>query len=219
MAKRALVFFGGWDGHQPAEVSNLFHEILREAEFEVEMSNSLDILTSADLDRFDLIVPHVTMGQITHEQCQAVCFAVAENGVGIAGCHGGMGDSFRDNTDWQFMVGGQFVAHPGNDGTPYTVHIVDNDHPVTRGLEDFEVASEQYYMHVDPGLKVLADCEFPNPVADGPHTGNPCRMPVIWTKSFGKGKVFYNALGHHVGVLETPIVREIMKRGFLWAAR
>jgi len=219
MAKRALVFFGGWDGHQPVEVSNLFHEILKGAEFEVEMSNSLDILTADDLDQFDLIVPHVTMGQITHEQCQAVCFAVAESGVGLAGCHGGMGDSFRDNTEWQFMVGGQFVAHPGNDGTPYTVQFVDRDHPVTNGLDDFEVASEQYYMHVDPGIHVLADCAFPNPVAPGPHSDNPCRMPTIWTKSFGKGRVFYNALGHHVSVLEGPTVREIMKRGFVWACR
>lgn len=219
MAKRALVFFGGWDGHQPVEVSNLFRTILQEAGFEVEMTDDLNFLSESDLDRFDLIVPHVTMGQITHDQCQAVCMAVAENGVGIAGCHGGMGDSFRDNTEWQFMVGGQFVAHPGNDGTSYSVHIVDKEHPITRDFSDFEVSSEQYYMHVDPGIHILADCAFPNPAADGPHTANPCRMPTMWTKSFGKGRVFYNALGHHVSVLEAPHVREMMKRGFLWAAR
>lgn len=219
MAKRALVIFGGWDGHQPVEVSQLFQEILTEAQFEVEMSDDLSILTNDDLDRFDLLVPHWTMGTITPEQCQAACLAVAESGVGIAGCHGGLGDSFRDNTEWQFMVGGQFVAHPGNDGTSYTVHFTDREHPITRDLEDFEVASEQYYLHVDPGIHVLADCAFPNPNAGGPHSANPCRMPTIWTKSFGKGKVFYNALGHRRDVLEDPVVAEIMRRGFVWAAR
>src|SRR5436190_1404020 len=129
MAKRALVVFGGWDGHQPVEVSELFRDILQGAEFEVDLSSDLNVFIEADLDRYDLIVPHWTMGQITHEQCQAVCLAVAEEGVGMAGCHGGMGDSFRENTEWQFLVGGQFVAHPGNDGTPYSVHIVDSGHP------------------------------------------------------------------------------------------
>lgn len=219
MAKRALVVYGGWDGHQPVEVSELFRDMLTEESFEVEMSDDLSIFTSMDLDRFDLIVPHWTMGQITHEQCQAVCLAVADSGVGLAGCHGGMGDSFRENTEWQFMVGGQFVSHPGNDGTPYVVHITDKDHEITRDIEDFEVASEQYYLHVDPGIHVLADCGFPNPAADGPHVANPCRMPTIWTKSFGKGKIFYNALGHQRNILEIPVVREIMRRGFHWAAR
>jgi len=130
-----------------------------------------------------------------------------------------MGDSFRENTEWQFLVGGQFVAHPGNDGTPYTVHLTDREHVITRDIEDFEVASEQYYLHVDPGIHVLADCGFPNPAADGPHSANVCRMPTIWTKSFGKGKIFYNALGHQRNVLEIPVVREIMRRGFLWASR
>jgi type 1 glutamine amidotransferase len=219
MAKRALIVYGGWDGHQPVEVSQLFDAILTDAGFETTLFDDLGVFVNSDLDKYDLIVPHWTMGSITHEQCQAVCVAVAEEGVGLAGCHGGMGDSFRENTEWQFMVGGQFVAHPGNDGTPYTVHIQGKAHQVTRDLDDFEVASEQYYMHVDPGVHVLADCVFPNPAASGPHTANPCRMPTIWTKSFGKGRIFYNALGHHHEVLEIPVVREIMRRGFLWATR
>lgn len=216
MAKRALVVFGGWDGHQPVEVSELFGEILLKEGFDVEMSSSLGSLQNAA--EFDLLVPHWTMGQISPEDCQAACAAVA-SGVGIAGCHGGMGDSFRENTEWQFMVGGQFVAHPGNDGTPYFVQIVDGEHEIMENIGDFEVRSEQYYMHVDPGVHVLADCAFPNPAADGPHVGNPCRMPTIWTKSFGKGRVFYNALGHHRNVLEDATVREIMRRGFNWAAK
>ncbi|MDB5318379.1 MAG: hypothetical protein JWN40_10, partial [Phycisphaerales bacterium] len=154
---------------------------------------------------------------ITGEQLKPVLEAV-QAGVGMAGCHGGMCDAFRDNTDWQFMTGGQWVAHPGNDGVKYTVRITDKTHPITAGIGDFEVASEQYYMHVDPGVKVLATTRFP--VADGPHVPNgPVEMPVLWTKLYGKGRIFYDALGHTAKVVESEPNLTIMRRGFKWAAR
>ncbi|MEQ1934350.1 MAG: ThuA domain-containing protein [Fimbriimonadaceae bacterium] len=219
MGKRALIVHGGWDGHDPVGISELFGQMLVEEGFEVVKSDSLTTFDSEDLTSYDLLVPHWTMGKIEGTQSQSVCAAVREHGVGIAGAHGGMCDAFRDDTEWQFMTGGQFVAHPGNDGTPYKVNIVDPSHTIMTGASNFQVSSEQYYMHVDPGIHVLADCQFPNPVADGPHTENPCRMPTIWTKQYGKGRVFYNALGHQRNVLEAEPVKEIMRRGFLWATR
>jgi uncharacterized protein len=217
-SKRALIVWGGWDGHQPKQVGEIFARVLKQDGFEVEVSDTLDAFKDADkLMNLNLIVPVWTMGKISGEQAGPVFKAVAA-GVGIAGCHGGMCDSFRDNTEWQFMTGGQWVAHPGNDGVRYTVQIKDKSHPVTAGLSDFEVASEQYYMHVDPGVKVLASTRFP--VADGPHTGNgPVDMPVIWTKVYGKGKVFYNSLGHQANIVEAEPCLTIMRRGFTWASR
>jgi type 1 glutamine amidotransferase len=219
MGKRALIVFGGWDGHDPVGISELFAQILQTEGFEVVTSDTTDAFETEDLGAFDLLLPHWTMGKISPAQSQAACAAVREHGVGIAGAHGGMCDAFREDSEWQFMTGGQFVAHPGNDGTNYTVHIVDPSHQIVNGLSDFSVSSEQYYMHIDPGLHVLADCVFPNPLASGPHTENPCRMPTIWTKKYGLGRVFYNALGHQRNVLEAEPVKEIMRRGFLWAAR
>jgi type 1 glutamine amidotransferase len=128
-----------------------------------------------------------------------------------------MCDSFRDATEWQFMTGGQWVAHPGNDGTQYRVNITDKEHPITAGLPDFDVASEQYYLHVDPAVKVLASTRFP--VADGPHVGNgPVDMPVVWTKVYGQGRVFYNSLGHQANIVASEPCLTLMRRGFLWAA-
>ena len=130
-----------------------------------------------------------------------------------------MCDAFRNACEYQFMTGGQWVAHPGNDGVRYTVHITDSDHPVTRGIGDFEVASEQYYMHVDPGLKVLADTIFPVPGVDGPHVPNgEIAMPVLWTKMYGRGRVFYDSLGHQAGIVAAEPNLTIMRRGFKWAA-
>ena len=215
---KALLVFGGWDGHQPKESAEVLAAALRAENFDVTLSDTLDAFSDRDaLMQLALIVPHWTMGRITADQLKPVLDAV-ESGVGLAGCHGGMCDAFRDNTDWHFLTGGQWVAHPGDDGLPYTVHITDNAHPITAGLADFHVASEQYYLHVDPAVKVLATTRFP--IAPGPHTPNgPVDMPVLWTKLYGQGRVFYNALGHTAQLVASEPNLTIMRRGFTWAAR
>lgn len=218
--RRALIVWGGWDGHEPDKVAHFFEKLLKDEGFEVEVSNSLDSFADEEkVCSMSLLVPVYTMSEIKPEQRNPVIKAVGEFGVGLAGCHGGMCDSFRTDTEWQFLTGAQWVAHPGNDGVRYPVQIARNHpHPITDGIPDFEVVSEQYYLHVDPGVKVLATTPFPLANVDGPHTANPCDMPVVFTKFYGKGRVFYNSLGHHCDVLEAPEPRELMRRGFLWAS-
>ena len=217
---KALIVHGGWEGHEPDQVARLFDGVLKEDGFETVVSDSLDAFKDKDLPEFALIVPIWTMGTIEKEQLQPVLKAV-EGGVGLAGCHGGMCDSFRTSEQWQFMTGGQWVAHPGGDGVRHTIHIRDAGHEITLGMRDFEVESEQYYLHVDPAVKVLATTRFPTPGVDGPHAANgPVDMPQIWTKMYGQGRVFYNALGHVAQVFhDTPEALELMRRGFRWAAK
>ncbi|MFD2615152.1 ThuA domain-containing protein [Paenibacillus gansuensis] len=206
--RKALIVQGGWDGHQPKEVAGILGGLLKEESFEVEISDTLDSLKDEEkLKALDLIVPVWTMGAITQEQLNPLLSAV-KHGTGIAGCHGGMGDSFRNETEYQYMVGGQWVAHPGNDGVRYEVNITDPEHPLTSGIEDFIVVSEQYYMHVDPGNEVLATTNF-----------GQVKMPVVWTKRYGEGKVYYCSLGHQANIVEMPQVLELMRRGMVWAAK
>jgi uncharacterized protein len=206
--KKALIVQGGWQGHEPEPVSKILAQALRERGFEVEVSDTLDVFKDeAKLKELDLIVPLWTMGSITKEQLNPLLEAV-RSGVGIAGVHGGMGDSFRQETEYQFMVGGQWVAHPGGDGIVYMVHIEDVDSPITEGMHDFQVSSEHYFMHVDPGNQVLATTRFGDTV-----------MPVTWTKMYGKGRVFYCSLGHVAQVFEQdPQILEMVARGMVWAA-
>jgi len=217
VSRSALIVWGGWDGHEPKQVAEIFRRLLAAEDFHVDVADTLDAFADeADLLKRDLIVPVWTMGTIKPEQLKPVTKAV-RHGVGIAGCHGGMCDSFRDATEWQFMTGGQWVAHPGNDGVEYVVNIAPHRHPITEGIADFPVKSEQYYMHVDPAVQILATTQFP--IAKGPHLANgPVAMPVVWTKHYGQGRVFYNSLGHHADIVEQPPVLELMRRGFLWAA-
>jgi type 1 glutamine amidotransferase len=207
--KKALIVWGGWDGHQPEEVAGIFGEILKAENYQVEISDTLDSYRDAEkLALMDLIVPVWTMGTIEKEQLEPLLHAVKEGGSGIAGCHGGMGDSFRNEVEYQYMVGGQWVAHPGNDGVTYEVDITDDNHPLTKGINGFTVVSEKYYMHVDPVNHVLATTNF-----------DEVKMPIAWTKSYGAGKVYYNSLGHQANIVRMPQVLEMMKRGMLWATR
>lgn len=214
MAKQIFMTWGGWDGHEPEQCTTLVAGLLRGRGCEVTVEQTLEPLADAAyLRKFDLIVPCWTMSSITGEQSKGLRDAVA-SGIGFGGWHGGAGDSFRNDVDYQFMVGGQWVAHPGN-VIDYRVDIADRNDPVTAGLESFPMHSEQYFMHVDPANHVLATTTF---------TGEHCEwiagtvMPVVWKRRYGKGRVFYSSLGHVAADFSEP-VRTILLRGLEWAMR
>lgn len=213
--KKALMVWGGWEGHEPQKCVHLFAPLLREQGYEVEISDTLDAyLNPEKMQSYALISQVWTMGTITPQQEKGLLDAV-RSGVGFAGWHGGMADSFRNNTEYQFMVGGQWVAHPGGI-IDYTVQIARPDDPITTGLKDFAMHSEQYYMHVDPSNEVLATTTFDNRYLDWI---NGVVMPVVWKRRWGQGKVFYCSLGHVATDFDVPEAREIVRRGMLWASR
>jgi type 1 glutamine amidotransferase len=216
--KTVLILQGGWDGHEPEPVAKRFSSLLERNGYQVTVSDTMEPLADVELLKsLDLIVFGWTQGEIEREQVEAVSAAVG-SGVGLAGCHGGLCDAFRRSTLWQFMTGGQWVSHPGGDGVNYTVNIRHGSSPIVEGIGDFEVSSEHYYLHVDPAIEVLATTRFP--IVPFYHVSNkPVDMPVVWTKYWGNGRVFYNSLGHHDDVFEkSPAAEILMERGMLWAA-
>ncbi len=228
---RALIVRGGWPGHEPVQTSEIAAAELRAAGVEVEIAETLDRLRDLDsLLALDLIVPIWTMGTIEREQLQPLLAAVRA-GVGLGGWHGGMCDAFRQQTEYQFMCGGQWVAHPGGDRARYLVRIGPNPSPITEGLRDFYVTSEQYYMHVDPNVRVLATTHVAQGAASGDGYDPAAQeavdagraegvvMPVTWTKRYGRGRVFYTSLGHVARVFDIPEARTMLSRGLLWAAQ
>ncbi len=212
--KRALIVAGGWEGHEPRQCAELFAGVLGADGFEVAVSDTLDAYLDPGLGEIDLIVPVWTQSEISNEQLRGLLDAIAA-GTGIAGWHGGMADSFRTSTEYQFMVGGQWVAHPGNI-IDYTVQITNHDDPITAGIDDFAMHSEQYYLHVDPSNEVLATTTFSGEHA--PWVAG-CVMPVVWKRRWGQGRVFYCSLGHVAADFDVPEARELVRRGMAWAAR
>ncbi len=216
--KKVMIFYGGWDGHEPQLTSARFGRIMEAEGYEVEIYDTLDCLADEKkLTEYDLIVACWTGGNLPWEYTGNLSRAIAK-GTGLAGCHGGMCDSFRDNTEWQFITGGQWVSHPGGDGIEYMVNVRRGSSPIVEGIEDFPVCSEHYYLHVDPAIEVLATTRFPQ--VHYYHISNkPIDMPVVWTKYWGNGRVFYSSLGHHDDVFDkSPNAQELMRRGMLWAA-
>ncbi len=212
--KKALMVWGGWMGHEPDQCVAIYKPFLESKGYSVRVSDNLDVYLDADMMMgLDLIVPVWTMGTITNEQEKGLLDAV-KSGVGIAGWHGGMGDSFRNNVNYQFMVGGQWVAHPGG-VIDYEVNITKKDDPIVQGLSDFKMHSEQYYMHTDPSNEVLATTTF-----NGDHAYwiDGTVMPVAWKRMYGKARVFYTSLGHVAIDFQVPEALEIVKRGLLWAS-
>lgn len=208
---------GGWEGHTPEKSADVFQPLLEEAGFNVRREQTLDIyLDTAVMSGLDLIVPIWTQDTITNEQLEGMQSAV-HSGTGMAGWHGCMADSFRQSPPYQFMVGGQWVAHPGGI-IDYEVNITDPDDPITAGISDFKMHSEQYYMHVDPSNEVLATTTF-----SGEHAGNywikGTTVPVYWKRTWGEGRIFYGSVGHQFSDFDVPEAREIMRRGMLWAAK
>lgn len=217
--KKALIFQGGWDGHEPQLTSKRFQGLLEKNGYEAVISDDLACLEDLDkLLELDLLVACWTMGEIDNKYVINIAKAVGA-GVGLAGCHGGMCDSFRQNTEWQFITGGQWVSHPGGDGVDYMVNVNHGSSEITEGIEDFPVCSEHYYLHVDPAIEVLATTRFPS--VPYYHISNkPIDMPVAWTKFWGNGRVFYTSLGHHDDVFDkSPNAEVIMERGMLWAGK
>lgn len=214
-AKKALVVWGGWAGHEPEQTARIFAAFLTGQGFDVEVSTTLDSYLDAEkMKSLSLIVQVVTMSRITPQQEKGLLDAV-KGGVGLAGWHGGLSDAFRNNTEYEFMVGGAWAAHPGG-VIDYTVNVVNRADPITKGLADFKMHSEQYYMLVDPNIEVLATTTFTGQYAgwiDG------AVMPVAWKKLYGKGRVFHLSVGHVAADFDVPEARRIMERGLLWAAR
>lgn len=213
--KKILVVYGGWEGHQPKVFAEKITKWLLDKKAEVKLVKGTSIYTDSNvMNDLDLIIQHITMSKMSPLETKGLISAIAQ-GVGLAGCHGGLGDSFRDNTEYQYMVGGQFVKHPGGQ-VNYTVNIESKNDPITDGIKDFSLHTEQYYMHIDPNLEVLASTKFSG-IHDSWIKG--AVVPVVWKKLYGKGRVFYNSIGHSKETFEIPEVWTLIKRGVVWAAQ
>ena len=211
--KRALIVWGGWEGHTPERSAMIVRDMLKGHGFDVRVENSTTAFADPEISKLNLIVPMITMSTIGKEEVENLCNAV-RGGVGLGGMHGQMCDAFRNETEYQFMTGGQWVSHPGNI-IDYRVNVAKPDDPIMRGIKDFAYHSEQYYMHYDPAIEILATTTF---------TGEHCDfikgvvMPVVWKKIYGKARVFYSALGHTADEFAVPEMKLILERGLLWAA-
>lgn len=208
----AMLVYGGWQGHRPWEFADYAIEYLLKGH-EVVRSECLDVLTPQALAGVDVLIPIWTHGELTGSQETAIVDAV-EQGMGLFAWHG-TASAFTSSRAFKFLLGGHFVDHPGGDTVRYRVRFL-NDDPLSAGLPDLDVVSEQYYLLIDPAVTVVADTEI---VGQGKSWLTGVNMPVAWRREWGKGRVFYCALGHHREDLLAPTVTKLLRRAVTWTIR
>ncbi|GIJ45225.1 hypothetical protein Val02_21110 [Virgisporangium aliadipatigenens] len=230
MSLSAIVVRGGWEGHRPVEATDLFIPFLERHGYTVRVEGSPEVYADAEaMAGTDLILQCVTMSEITKEQLAGLRAAV-EAGTGLTGWHGGIVDSYRASSDYLHLVGGQFATHPSKEPTecgggqednylPYTVSVTPagKEHPITAGLDDFALETEQYWVLHDDLIDVLATTTHPTRPWHPWH--RPVTCPAVWTREWGAGRIVVTTPGHSLDVLEQPAVRTIIERGMLWATR
>jgi len=228
--RTCLVVRGGWDGHQPVEATDMFLPYLRQQGFEVRIEDSPAIYADAEyMATVDLIVQCTTMSTIERPQFEGLRAAI-EAGTGMAGWHGGIADSYRSESDYLTLIGGQFGCHPGkhpderigeqsDNYVPHTVNMlpVAAEHPITAGISDFDLVTEQYWVLADDYIDVLATTT--QKVREWDPWHREITSPAVWTRQWGKGRIFVATPGHRVEVLEDDNVRTLIERGMVWAAR
>lgn len=228
--RKAVVVRGGWAGHHPVEATETFLPFLDRHGYAVRVTDSPEIYADADeMAGTDLIVQCVSMSEIGRDQLSGLRTAV-EAGTGFTGWHGGIADSFRASSDYLHLIGGQFATHPGQEPAlrrgdetdnflPYRVVItpLGREHPITAGIEDFDLRTEQYWVLHDDLIDLLATTTHPTQPWQPWH--RPSTSPVIWTRHWGAGRIVVTTPGHSLDVLADPNVRTVIERGMLWATR
>ncbi|MGO4352421.1 ThuA domain-containing protein [Rhizobium sp. RAF36] len=212
--RNAIVVWGGWKGHEPEECAGVVGDILRKSGFSTEVTGDLGIFGSPDIAKADLLVPIITGEKLEKAHADALVEAV-RGGLGLGGPHGALATSFKESAPFRYVSGVTWVSHPGNI-IDFRVNITRQNDPVVEGIPDFDYRSEQYYLHYDPTVEVLATTTFSGEYDEAARN---VVMPVVFKRHFGQGRIFYSALGHVAAEYEHAHMREILRRGLLWAAR
>lgn len=212
--REALIVWGGWPGHEPEAGAEIVAAMLLEDGFVAHTTADYRVFGSVELDRMDLVVPIITSDEIEKGLIENL-FRAVRAGLGLAGYHGGLATSFRNVVQFHFLTGVQWVAHPG-DIVRFRVDVTRPDDPIMQGIDSFDYVSEQYYLHYDPSIEILATTTFTG--EHDPATAGVV-MPVVFKRRFGAGRIFYTALGHVAAEFQNVEMRTILRRGLNWAAR
>lgn len=201
---KTLLLVGG-EVHDSKGIGDVVEAALKDSgKFDVtRVDKNLDPLKADRIKSYDLVVFYWTGGSINEEQKRGLMNHVA-SGKGFAALHSAT-VSFGEDPDYRALVGGHFIGHPHY--RQYQVSVTEEKSPITAGIDEFMITDEQYLLDYDPRVTVLANAL---------HKGK--LMPVMWVKPWGKGRVFYSALGHDVKATKQEMFLKTLLRGAQWAA-
>jgi type 1 glutamine amidotransferase len=215
--RNALVVVNGDDIHHDLlSAATVFQQLGIEAGLVTRRAMGLNRFVDARPETADAHVYlfYTAGGQFPTAQQEALAASVAA-GKGLVGVHGanilGWEGDDVDPADRPYfdLLGNRYLSHgPGHHEGRHTIEIV-GEHPITEGLEDFELFDEYYeFEFADDDVQILAQRHR----ADGEV------IPVLYVRTIGAGRVVYLALGHDMRSWGEPPVRTLVRRSLAWAA-
>jgi type 1 glutamine amidotransferase len=196
---KILLLVGGLDYHNTPEHRSLLASLLSgSGRFATTLTEDMGILTTDNLAGYDVVVNYTNRVQLSGEQVSALLSAV-EGGKGFVGIHAAT-KTFLTSPSYFDMLGAWQIQH--DPFKEFTVNIVDKEHPITQGIENFQIEDELFVVEGDmTKWHILARAEG---------------HAIIYNKTFGRGRVHYNSLGHNAKTLNHPVFRQLVLRALDW---
>jgi type 1 glutamine amidotransferase len=212
--KRILIVLGGtW--HDFDGFARIIGPVLRNAGHSVDTTGFLDNLKTLDQGNYDLALLYTCLTAQREDGSPATNILTDEHalplarwvsaGGGLLAVHAAT-VSAQSSPVFRRLVGGAFVKHPP--ACRFTVHPVGNEHPITKGINGFEVEDELYIEACEPDVVVHA-VAIHEEVA----------RPQLWTRTEGSGNVVHVALGHDAKVWSLPVYQRLLLGAVEWLVR
>jgi len=203
---KVLFMRGGY--HSPKHPEILTKELLKRTnDFEITFTQNLNDVKAENIKQYDLVANYTTGYKLSKEQESGLCDFVF-NGGGFVGIHSAS-DTFKNSDRYFEMLGGRFSGH-GHE--KFTVFIYDSEHPVTKGMKDFEIEDETYRHKYHRNLQMRSLTRMNKPGAIE-------RQSMGWVSHYGKGRVFYTGNGHGEKAWKNLQFQRLVTRGMYWAAK
>lgn len=225
VAKKRVLFFTQSDGFRHGVVARplsgelshaekIFKQIAIEAGYEVSLSQDFHDFQEGNLKDYNVIVTY-TSGNPKID-VKAMMEWVRAGGA-FVGIHAST-DSFKDDPAYVKFIGGAFKTH-GSGNSEVTIKVEDPNHPATKMLgSEWTIVDEIYQfdgfdrnnVHVLLSIDMDKTNLKPQKMEKGQY------HPIAWTRTEGKGRVFYTALGHRPDVWTNPLYQKHLLAGLAW---
>lgn len=205
--KKILLYQGGRYSSKDVSFKH-FKNIL--TDYIIDTFEDVQIFNSDKFFEYIAAIFYSQGGELTNKQEMNILEFI-KAGRGFIGLHGASA-SFKSHSKYFEMLGGRFIEHKRVKS--FKVINIEKQHPITRGLEDFTVRDEPYRheFSMSKDIRILA-------IGDYQDVDNPNLEPIMWTKSYGEGRVFYCSLGHRTNSLKSPIFQKIIQRAVKWVIK
>ncbi len=226
--KIKVLILTGISNHEWAATTPVLRQVLEQTgRFQVRVNEEVRGNGSETFSPYDVLLLNYTDRQLTEgpwwdDRARQAMLDYVRNGKALV-CYHASNNAFWGWDEYDKLVGGTWRETANHTPYhPYTVKIVDAEHPITKGMRPTFAETDELYagLTLQPNIHVLATA-YDDPKNCGEQSkrcGTGKDEPMMWTLKYGLGRVFQTTLGHDVRAMESPGFRLTLVRGTEWAA-